>query len=53
MTGLARLKLSHWGVREWAMTALALIAFCLAVFFAGRGLASGAAALIRSILANG
>ena len=53
MTGLARLKLSHWGVREWAMTALALIAFCLAVFFAGRGLASGAAGEVMQLRFGG
>jgi N-acetylmuramoyl-L-alanine amidase len=42
MYGLSRINLAQWRVREWAMTALALIVFCVAVFAAGRGLASGA-----------
>lgn len=37
-----RIRLSHWGVREWTMTALAFVVFCVAVLIAGRGLASGA-----------
>lgn len=42
MHGLLRINLTRWGVREWAMTALALVVFSVAVFAAGRGLASGA-----------
>ena len=42
MNALSRIKLSQWGVREWAMTALAFVVFCAAVLLAGRGLASGA-----------
>lgn len=42
MSALSRIRLSQWGVREWAMTAFAFIVFCVAVLVAGRGLASGA-----------
>jgi N-acetylmuramoyl-L-alanine amidase len=42
MYGLSRINVSQWRAREWAMTALAFIIFCVAVFAAGRGLASGA-----------
>lgn len=42
MSASLRIRLSHWGVREWTMTALAFVVFCVAVLIAGRGLASGA-----------
>ncbi|MEJ6788021.1 N-acetylmuramoyl-L-alanine amidase [Brevundimonas sp. BR2-1] len=42
MHGLSRINLAHWRVREWATAALAAAVFCVAVFAAGRGLASGA-----------
>ena len=42
MHGLSRINLAQWRAREWAMTALAFVVFCVAVFAAGRGLASGA-----------
>ena len=42
MHGLSRINLAQWRVREWAMTAVAFVVFCVAVFAAGRGLASGA-----------
>jgi len=42
MHGISRINLTHWGVREWAMTAVAFVAFCLVALAAGRGLASGA-----------
>ena len=50
MHGLSRINLAQWlprssrrmTAREWAMTALAFVVFCVAVFAAGRGLASGA-----------
>lgn len=42
MSGMLRMNLSRWGLREWALTALALVVFCVAVLAAGRGLASGA-----------
>ena len=42
MNALSRIRLSQWGVREWTMTALAFIVFCVALLVAGRGLASGA-----------
>ena len=42
MNGLLRNNLKSWGVREWAMTAVAFVVFCVAGLAAGRGLASGA-----------
>ena len=42
MYGLLRFDLSRWGVREWTMTALAFVVFCVCALTAGRGLASGA-----------
>nr|WP_315053183.1 N-acetylmuramoyl-L-alanine amidase [uncultured Brevundimonas sp.] len=43
MNGRVFLDLSRWGLREWAMTALALLVICLGLLMlAGRGLASGA-----------
>ena len=50
MHGLFGINLAQWlprssrrmTAREWAMTALAFVVFCVAVFAAGRGLASGA-----------
>src|SRR6478672_1601714 len=42
MYGLSRINLAQWRAREWAMTAVAVVVFCVAVFAAGRGLASGA-----------
>lgn len=42
MHGLSRINLAHWRAREWAAAALAVVVFCVAVFAAGRGLASGA-----------
>jgi len=41
MHGLSRINMAQWRAREWAMTALAFVVFCVAVFAAGRGLASG------------
>ena len=32
---------SRWGMREWAMTALAFVAICVVLFTGGRGLAAG------------
>jgi N-acetylmuramoyl-L-alanine amidase len=42
MNGLSRIKLSQWGVREWAMTAVAFVVICVVLLAAGRGLAAGA-----------
>lgn len=42
MNGLLRNNLKGWGLREWAMTAVAFVVFCVAGLAAGRGLASGA-----------
>ncbi|MES2833083.1 MAG: N-acetylmuramoyl-L-alanine amidase [Pseudomonadota bacterium] len=53
MNGQARLNLSQWGVREWSMTALAMAVMLLAVFVAGRGLASGAAGDVLQIRFGG
>lgn len=53
MNGHARLNLSQWGVREWSMTALAMVVMLLAVFVAGRGLASGAAGDVLQIRFGG
>lgn len=41
MAGRWRDNLARWGVREWAMTALAFIVVCGVVLAAGRGLAFG------------
>tara|TARA_R110001606_G_scaffold71247_12_gene163486 strand:+ start:74012 stop:75241 length:1230 start_codon:yes stop_codon:yes gene_type:complete len=43
MYGMLRFDLSRWGVREWTMTALALVVFCFGALAAGRGLAAGSA----------
>lgn len=42
MRGAWRFNLAAWGRREWAMTALACLAFCAAALAATQGLASGA-----------
>lgn len=42
MYGVLRFNLARWRAREWAMTALAFVVFCVAGLAAGRGLASGA-----------
>jgi N-acetylmuramoyl-L-alanine amidase len=42
MHGLSRINLTHWRVREWAMTAMAFVVICFVLLAAGRGLASGA-----------
>jgi N-acetylmuramoyl-L-alanine amidase len=42
VSGLKRLNLSQWRAREWAMTMLALVAICVGLLAAGRGLALGA-----------
>ena len=42
MQGLSRINLTQWRVREWAMTAMALVVVCGVLLAAGRGLASGA-----------
>ena len=34
-------QVSRWGVREWAMTSMALVVMCAALFAGGRGLAAG------------
>jgi len=42
MNGPLRFNLAEWGRRQWAMTALALVAFLLVALAGTRGLASGA-----------
>ena len=41
MAGRWRDNLALWGVREWAMTAVAVLVVCAVVLAAGRGLAFG------------
>ncbi len=53
MYGLLRIKVSHWGPREWAMTALAFVVICLGLFAAGRGLASGAVGEVLRVRLGG
>ncbi|MDP2116390.1 MAG: N-acetylmuramoyl-L-alanine amidase [Brevundimonas sp.] len=43
MNGLSRINLTQWRVREWAMTAMALVVICAVLLTAGHGLASSAA----------
>ena len=42
MYGVSRFELSRWGIREWAMTALALVVVLAVLLLGGRGLAAGA-----------
>ena len=35
------MELSRWGMREWAMTGLALVVLCAVLFAGGRGMAAG------------
>src|SRR5689334_11616799 len=53
MYGLLRIRVSHWGPREWAMTALAFVVLCLGLFAAGRGLASGAVGEVLRVRLGG
>lgn len=53
MNGLTRLFPSDWGVRQWAMAAVAAVVFCVAVLAAGRGLASGAMGEIMRVRFGG
>ncbi|WP_374514384.1 N-acetylmuramoyl-L-alanine amidase [Brevundimonas sp.] len=53
MFGLSRLKTSEWSVRDRATIALAVVVFCVAVFAAGRGLASGAAGEVLRVRFGG
>lgn len=53
MSGSVRTRLSLWGVREWAMTAVAFVVFCVAVLAAGRGLASGAVGEVMRVRFGG
>jgi N-acetylmuramoyl-L-alanine amidase len=53
MSGSVRINLSQWGVREWAMTAVAFVVFCVAVLAAGRGLASGAVGEVMRVRFGG
>jgi len=34
-------QVARWGVREWAMTAMAFVVICVVLFAGGRGLAAG------------
>ncbi len=53
MSGSVFLKLSQWRGREWAMTAVAFVVFCVAVLAAGHGLASGAAGEVMRVRFGG
>ncbi|WP_235561379.1 N-acetylmuramoyl-L-alanine amidase family protein [Brevundimonas sp. Root1279] len=53
MNGLTRLFPPDWGVRQWAMAAVAAVVFCVAVLAAGRGLASGAMGEIMRVRFGG
>lgn len=48
-----RFNLSRWGLREWAMTAVAAVVFCVALLAAGRGLAFGAAGEVLGVRFGG
>ena len=47
MYGVSRFELSRWGVREWTMTALALVVVFTVLLLGGRGLAAAAGGLMR------
>ena len=53
MNGLSRLRPSQWSLRERAVLGLALVVFCVTVFAAGRGLASGAAGEVMRVRFGG
>lgn len=53
MTVQLRGIMAGWGRREWAMTGLALVVLCVALFAAGRGLASGSLAEIIGVRFGG
>ncbi len=42
-----------WGLRQWAMTALALVVLCAASFFASQGMASGAESQVMRVRFGG
>ena len=41
MHGLSRINLAQWRIRDWAITALAVVIILFVIFAAGKGLASG------------
>jgi N-acetylmuramoyl-L-alanine amidase len=41
MHGLSRINLAQWRIRDWAITALAVVIILFVMFAAGKGLASG------------
>ena len=53
MYGLLRIRVSGWGPREWAMTALAFVVICVGFLAAGRGLASGAVGEVLRVRLGG
>lgn len=53
MFGLLRIKPSHWSRRDRAVAALALVAFCVVAFAAGRGLAFGATGEVMRVRFGG
>lgn len=53
MTGVVRNSLARWGLREWSMTAVALVVLIVALLAAGRGLAAGAAGEVMRVRFGG
>jgi len=53
MNGQKRLNLSAWGLREWAMTALALLVLAAVLLISSRGFAAGVTGDVRSVRFGG
>lgn len=53
MYGVSRFELSRWGVREWTMTALALVVVFTVLLLGGRGLAAGAVGEVLGVRFGG
>ncbi|MBU1348313.1 MAG: N-acetylmuramoyl-L-alanine amidase [Alphaproteobacteria bacterium] len=53
MHGQKRFNLSNWSLREWAMTALALLVLGAALMIGTRGLAAGATGDVRGVRFGG
>ena len=53
MNGRKRFNLSDWGMREWAMTALAVLVLGAVLALSTRGMAAGAAGDVRAVRFGG
>jgi len=53
MYGRLYFQMTRWGVREWAMTAMAFVVICVVLLVAGRGLAAGSAADVLRVRFGG